>query len=118
MPAGSLRHRITITQETGDPDTPGSTGRFESSPSVVTTTEPAEVMQPGGAELVRMGVQIGNTTSHVFKIRWRRSLLDTLGSQPANNTTITHDGRTIDLVAVHDITGRKRWLILEGKQTT
>lgn len=104
MRAGTLRHRITVQQDAGVED---GSGQVLESWTAWLVNEPAEVVETGGAESLR-GQQIDATATHVVRVRYRAGLDE--------RKQIVWGTRTLGIVNVRDIDGRRRELWITARE--
>lgn len=101
---GELRHRVAIQARASGSDSYGQpNGVWE---DIYPNSRSAKVESAKGSERVR-GEQIEATVSSVVVIRYPRR-----GQIPTPKMRVVHDGRTLEIAAVEDKTGKKRFLHL------
>jgi head-tail adaptor len=105
--AGDLRHRVTIRQNVGTAGTYGNTtADFDSSGSLVATV-PAQVLSVGGNEVAQNNIMTPGATD-VVKMRYRTGI--------TTQMILDHGTRRLYIVAVRDLTGRRRSLFVECRE--
>ena len=112
MRAGRLRHRITIKRNTADVDTPNDDGEVVETLTSQHKKIPAEVLEVSGGEMVRGGLQIQPTTTHLVKIRHRSGL----EHRDVIEWLLASGNRTMGVTRIHDPDGRRRELLIEAEE--
>lgn len=103
--AGRLRHRVTLQKPASPTD--GEPDKTFTDFSTVA----AEVRATGGNERLR-GRQVDATVSSMITVRWSRRLADNL----AADWKVTHDGRTLSVVACYDPSGRREMFEMQCRE--
>lgn len=109
MRAGKLRHRIEFQQNQADPDNPDEdTGQVLPDWTTLYANVPAEVMEVAGGEVIRGGIQVQATTTHVIRCRYRSDISEEI--------RVLWKGRTLGITLARDRDGRQRELWIESKE--
>lgn len=103
MRAGQLRHRIKIERDAGT----DSNGYHVEDWQTLVDRLPAERMQTGGGEVIRGGIQVQASTTHVYRIRYRTDV--------TSKMRIIDGSQTINITVVRDPWGTNRELLIEGE---
>lgn len=101
---GKLRHRVTIEQNSGSPD---SFGEVTPSWSALASNVPARVEGVAGVE-TRQGEQIEAVVTDVVTIRYR--------SDVTPEMRVVHGSRVLNIERALDPDGRTRRLVLHCKE--
>lgn len=107
MRAGQLRHRITAQTVTTAADAAGQPIETWADWLI---SEPAELIETGGAETLR-GQQIDATATHLVRVRYRAAWQDS-----GERRRIVFGARIIGVTNVRDVDGRRRELWITGAE--
>ena len=102
---GRMRHRVAILRQQPRVDPLGQAVE-EWVPITGGDQIPAEIRETGGTETVRGGIQVASQRKTIVRIRYRNGIKET-------DRLRTADGRLLEITAVLDKSGMRRYLDLE-----